>query len=118
MTRQTKNRWRPAIDPGCIGERLAHMKPPGKSEAFGGNLRPIVSPDGNTNSFRNVNAQSEKSDDDIGGASRYCNPAGFPGLHRNVKGKNEWFKTGGQREVKRQTQVSSDNLAVKRYPFK
>jgi hypothetical protein len=118
MTYTTKKRWQPAIDGGCVGEMGKLMRPPATGDAFGGNLRPITATDSGERSKRPNNAPTEKADDDQGPAQRYCNPAGFVGLHRNVKGQNNWFKSGGQREVKRQIQQLDGNYSVKGYSFK
>lgn len=118
MARSGK-KWMPCIDAGCVGEMFPHMKPPSPDQAFGGNLRPITATDAGILNKQQPNAPMEKTDDDMGAPSRYCNPAGFAGLHRNEKGRNEFFKSGGQREVKRQIQsLDGKGYAQKGAPLK
>jgi hypothetical protein len=119
-TPSNKKRWQPCIDGGYVGEMGRHMRPPATDEAFGGNLRPITATDDGITNKKPVIASSEKMDDDMGPAQRYCNPAGFVGLHRNVRGQNEWFKTGGQREVKRQIMSldKKNRYSIKGAPLK
>jgi hypothetical protein len=116
---RSKKKWEPCFDQGCIGEMFPHMKPPAQDEAFGGNLRPLTATDAGEIGKQTNNAPMERSDDDLGAPSRYCNPAGFVGLHRNVKGRNEWFKSGGQREVKREIHsLDGKGYAQKGSPFR
>lgn len=115
MPHRSHARWKPAFKAGNIGDadefkipKMARNFPRGTSTGDGmyaeNRGRPYAKRD-------REDAGNERTP-----PSRYCNPAGFFGLHGNMVGKNWWEKEGGIREVKRQT--DGEVFAVRGQPIR